>query len=97
MPQAVAIVGGVGKTWEWTKVKDVIKETLLSEIYRACKEWRGWTGKGNFFDRMDFVRGMMIRTIEYGWPPGLGPNGKPYWMCSDEELSGEALGYDAPF
>jgi hypothetical protein len=88
---------GFGKTWEWTKVKDVIKETLLSKIYRACKEWQGRTGKGKFFDRMDTVREMMVRTIEYGWPPGVGPSGKPYWMCSDEELSGEALGYDEDF
>ena len=36
---------GFGKGWEWTKVKDVIRETLFSRIYRACKEWKGWTGR----------------------------------------------------
>ena len=29
-----------------------------------------WQGK--FFDRMDTVREMMVRTIEYGWHPALG-------------------------
>ncbi|HEU5246127.1 MAG TPA: hypothetical protein VFU09_03460 [Candidatus Udaeobacter sp.] len=32
---------GFGKDWEWTKVKDVIRETLFSQVYRACKEWKG--------------------------------------------------------
>jgi hypothetical protein len=56
---------GFGKGWEWTKVKDVIRETLFSRIYRACKEWKNWTGRGQFCDRMDLVRQMMILTIEH--------------------------------
>ena len=32
---------GFGKGWEWTRVKDIIRETLFSRIYRACREWKG--------------------------------------------------------
>jgi hypothetical protein len=81
---------GFGKGWEWTKVKDVIRETLFSRVYRACKEWQRWTGKGNFFARMDTTRQMFMTTIDRGWEPGYGPGGKPYWLCSDEELRCES-------
>lgn len=30
--------------WEWTKVKDLVTQSRFSTIYRACKEWLGWTG-----------------------------------------------------
>jgi len=59
---------GFGKGWEWTKVTDVIRETLFSKIYRACKERKGWTGRATFFERMDLTRRMMIVIIEHGWP-----------------------------
>ena len=64
---------GFGSGWEWTKVKDIICETLFSRIYQACKEWRGWTGRGQFFERMDLTRRVMILTIEQGWNPGWVP------------------------
>ena len=80
---------GFGKGWEWTRVKDVIRETLFSRIYRACKEWKGWTGRGRFFDRMDLVRWMMIVTIENGWEAGFGPNGVPYSGIPDAVLFGQ--------
>lgn len=86
-----------GKDWEPTKVKDVIKETLMSTIYRACKEWQGWEGRGKFLERMDFVRRMMFLTIEHGWSAGLGPSDKPYWMCCSEELTFEGAECLAPF
>jgi hypothetical protein len=75
-----------GEGWDPTKVKDVVKQTLFSTIYRACKEWQGWTGRGVFFERMDFVRRMLFMTIEGGWRAGFGPGDKPYWMCCEEEL-----------
>jgi hypothetical protein len=78
---------GFGKGWEWTKVKDVIRETLFSRIYRACKEWKGWTGRGDFFQRMDFVRRVLILTIERDWPVGWGPHGKPLAALTDDEFS----------
>ena len=77
---------GFGRGWEWTKVKDVVRETLFSQIYGACKEWKQWEGRGKFFERMDLVRRMMILTIEYGWKIGFGPSGKAYSMCGVEEL-----------
>jgi len=86
-----------GEGWNPTKVKDVEKQSMLSKIYRACKEWQGWEGKGNFFTRMDFTRRMLFFTIENGWQPGLGPNDKPYWMCSDEELDFDGPACDVPF
>jgi hypothetical protein len=75
-----------GEGWEPTKVKDLIKESLFSTVYRACKEWQGWTDRGDFFERLDFVRRMVFMTIEQGWRAGLGPSDKPYWMCYDGEL-----------
>jgi hypothetical protein len=75
---------GFGKNWEWTKVKDVIRETLFSRVYQACKEWKGWTGRGQFFERIELVRRMMISTIEYGWSVGWGPGGLPYVKCRDD-------------
>jgi hypothetical protein len=74
---------GFGKGWEWTKVKDVVRETLFSRIYHACKEWKGWTGRGQFFERMDVVHRVMISTIEYRWLVGFGPNGLTYDQCDD--------------
>jgi hypothetical protein len=74
---------GFGNGWEWTKVKDVIRETLFSRVYRACKEWKGWTGRKNFFERIDLVRGLMVMTIENRWPPGRGPGGLLYAACGE--------------
>jgi hypothetical protein len=88
---------GFGANWEWTKVKDVISDSLFSRIYRACKDWQGWTGKGKFFERMVLVRKLLIKTIEEGWEIGVGPNGKPYWMCCDDELAWERCNFEAPF
>jgi hypothetical protein len=72
---------GFGKSWEWTRVKDVVRETLFSRVYSACKEWKGWAGKKGFFERMAFARRMMIATIENGWDAGRGPGGLPYGEC----------------
>jgi hypothetical protein len=69
---------GFGKGWEWTKVKDIIRESLFSRVYQACKAWKKWTGRKGFFERMDFVRKMMIMTIEGDWPIGFGPKGIGY-------------------
>ena len=76
---------GFGK-WEWTKVKDVLLDSPFSNIYRACKEWLHWAGNKDFFARTRFVAFMELQTIINGWEAGLGPNGKLYWMCSNEEL-----------
>jgi len=86
-----------GEGWEPTKCKDVEKQSLFSIIYRACKEWQGWEGRGDFFTRMEISRRMMFLTIEKGWTPGLGPNDKPYWMCSEEELDFDDPMCDEPF
>ena len=88
---------GFGKGWEWTKVKDVIRETLFSRVYQSCKEWKGWSGKDGFFERMAFARRLLINTIEQGWEVGYGPFGKPYWMCCEEELEGGHHDFEAPF
>jgi hypothetical protein len=77
---------GFGKNWEWTRVKDVVPETLFSRIYRACKEWKGWTGRSDFFGRMRIVRQMMIETIENGWEIGYGPAGLPYGAFREEDF-----------
>jgi len=75
---------GFGKGWEWTSVKDVIRETLFSRIYQACREWQNWKGGGQFFDRIRLVRELLILTIEYGWEVGRGPHGALY---TDRTLS----------
>ena len=86
-----------GKGWDPTKVKDVLNESIFSTIYRACKEWKEWEGRDGFNERMDCVRQMLFLTIERNWKPGLGPDDKPYWMCSDEEFCFYAPKIDAPF
>jgi hypothetical protein len=86
---------GFGKGWQWTKVKDLVRETLFSRIYRACKEWQNWTGKSGFFDRMALVRRLFIRTIQERWEVGCGPFGKLYSMCSEEEVMGIDCGLEA--
>jgi len=83
--------------WEWTKVKDVVFDSLFCRIYRACKEAFSWTGNKNFRDRMRLVRWLELRTITEGWQEGLGPSQKPYWMCCGEELFGNAVSVEAPF
>lgn len=77
---------GFGKGWEWTKVKDVVRETLFSRIYRACKEWQNWQGRKYFFERMELVRRMMILTIENGWDVGLGPGGLSYCSSNEDDV-----------
>src|SRR5712691_7667536 len=77
---------GFGKDWEWTKVKDVIRETLFSRIYRVCKEWQGWQGRGLFFERMVFVRRILMNTIEEGLQSGVGPEGKSLASLGNEEF-----------
>jgi len=74
---------GFGKGWEWSKVNDVVRETLFSRIYQACKKWKDWTRRGQFFERMDCVRRIIIATIEQGWAVGFGPNGMRYAECDD--------------
>lgn len=64
--------------WTSTRVKDVVSDTLFSRTYRACKDWLNWTGSVGFFGRMDFVRRVMVATLEHDWPDGLGPGGRPY-------------------
>ena len=86
-----------GGGWEPTKVKNVISNSVFSRIYRACKDWQGWTGKGRFFERMALVRKLLIKTIEEGWDIGLGPFGKPFWMCCEEELKWGHCEFEAPF
>ena len=83
-PLGLRLWAGFGKGWEWTKVKDVIREALFSKIYRACKEWKGWTGRGRFFERMDLVRRMVILTIEHGWSVGCGRDGLAYGECKED-------------
>jgi hypothetical protein len=83
--------------WDWTKVKDVVFDSLFCRIYRACKEAFSWTGNKNFRDRMRLVQWLEVRTITEGWKEGLGPGDKPYWMCCSEELLSDKLPVEAPF
>ena len=41
-------------------------------------------GRGQFFERGDLVRRVMIATIEGGWVIGCGPAGLPYDQCDDD-------------
>lgn len=75
-----------GKGWKPTRSRDIVKDSLFSRCYRACKEWKGWLGKANVAGRMAMARRMFLKTIEHGWPDGRGPGGKPYSECSDQEL-----------
>ena len=87
----------LGGGWDPTLVKVVVSNSVFSRIYRACKEWKEWTGKGRFFERMTLVRMLLIKTIEEGWEIGLGPCGKPYWMCCQQELEWGHCDFEAPF
>jgi len=40
--------------------------------------------RGQFCDRMDLVRQMMILTIEQDWLIGCGPGGSPYGKYADD-------------
>jgi hypothetical protein len=84
-----------GKGWAPTKVKDVISNSVFSRVYRACKEWQDWKGRKGFFERMEFVRWMVILTVENGWEVGLGPGGLAYSEMSPDVLDGEEL--ELPF
>jgi hypothetical protein len=74
--------------WEWTKVKDVVFDSLFCRVYRACKEAFSWTGNKNFRDRMRLVQWIEVRTVTEGWDAGYGPNGKPFRSCNSQELFG---------
>jgi hypothetical protein len=83
--------------WDWTKVKDVVFDSLLCRVYRACKEAFYWTGNKHFRDRLRLVQWLEIRTITEVWKEGLGPSDKQYWMCCAGELLGEGAAVEAPF
>jgi hypothetical protein len=83
--------------WDWTKVKDVVFDSLFCRIYRACREALSWTGNKNFRDRMRLVQWLEIRTITEGWKEGLGPGDKPFWMCCGTELLNNKLTVATPF
>jgi hypothetical protein len=72
---------GFGAGWQPTKVQDVIRETLFSRIYQACKKWKNWAGRGRFFERMGLVRRILVLTIQNDWAPGTGPGGLSYIDC----------------
>ena len=78
---------GFGR-WEWTRVKDVVFDSMSSRIYRACREAYAWKGNKNFFQRMRLVFVLEVRTICEGWEIGKGPCGKPFRICSTSELLG---------
>lgn len=82
--------------WDWTRVKDVTFDSPFSRIYRACKEWLNWRGNKHFLDRFRLVMSLELQTTICGWEHGFGPGGKPYWMCSREELF-EGVICEAPF
>jgi hypothetical protein len=84
MSVSLATLGRIREGWEWTRAKDVIREAIFSKVYRACKEWKGWTGRGRFFERMHLVRRMMILTIEHGWSVGCGRDGLAYGECQEQ-------------
>jgi hypothetical protein len=75
---------GFGAGWQWTKVKDLMRETVFSRIYRACKEWKQWEGRAGFFERIALARQMMLLTIENGWEIGRGPGGSSYSVWPEE-------------
>jgi hypothetical protein len=59
-----------------------MRETLFSQVYRACKEWKEWTGRGKFLERMGFVRQMIFLTIENGWEVGV----RAWWQIGRDVL-----------
>ena len=77
---------GFGKGWDWTRVKDVIRDSLFSTVYRACKAWKGWKGRRYFCDRMDVVRQMVLMTIKGDWIPGHGHGGLAYGVFDESEF-----------
>jgi hypothetical protein len=72
--------------WEWTKVKDVVFDSLFCKIYQGCKESFTWRGNHAFFERLRVVHWLETRTIAEGWEAGRGPGGKPFSLCSSFEL-----------
>ncbi len=68
--------------------RDVVFDSPFSRIYKTCREWLGWTGNRNFFQRMVLVQLLERRTIQEGGRDGFGSFEKPYWMCSRGELLG---------
>jgi hypothetical protein len=77
---------GFGKGWQWTKVNDVIRETLFSRVYRECKAWKGWSGRQNFFERMEFVRRVLMLTIERNWAIGCALHNELLDALKEEEV-----------
>jgi len=55
-----------------------------AEFIGRAKNGRIRTGRGQFYDRMDLVRQIVILTIEHRWSVGCGPGGVPYRKCADD-------------
>ena len=75
-----------GTEWEWTKVADIDIDSPYSRIYRALAECSHWKGNKDFRERARLVHAMILQTIEAGWEPGRGPDGKSYNECSPRKL-----------
>jgi len=94
---------GFGKSWEWSKVSNLVADSLFSSIYRGLAKALQWEGNKGFKGRMALVEMMAEVTITEGWKPGFGPDGEPYSLDTlyllvrlrgsrlDKELTGEAL------
>jgi len=75
-----------GDQWEWTKVANIEIDSLYSRIYRGLANSYGWKGNQGFCQKSQLAHKMSLLTIAHGWEPGLGPDGKPYHLCTRREL-----------
>lgn len=77
---------GFGKCWDWTKVAHIQVESLHASVARGLREAFKWKGNRDYHARKRTIDTVVHNTIVEGWSAGLGPEDKPYNLCSPFEL-----------
>lgn len=77
---------GFGKCWDWSKVSNIMVNSLEAEVTRAVMKAFRWKGNKHYALRKTMIKRLVENTVLYGWEPGRGPDGKPYDECSPKEL-----------
>lgn len=77
---------GFGKCWNWSKVSNIMVNSLEAEVTRAAMRAFKWKGNTSYHGRKIMIASLVANTVLHGWEPGLGPNRKPYEQCSPKEL-----------
>jgi len=84
MSSALAAVGRIRKRLGVDEGERCNSRNTVQPHLSCVQGMEELDSRGQFCDRMDLVRQMMILTIEQDWLIGCGPGGSPYGKYADD-------------